>query len=479
MSSTSSADRISAIRKSGLLDRPGSEQFHLLTEHVRVALNVPVAIISIVDEDRQVFAGHCGLPAPWDARGETPMTHSFCQYVVEKAEPLIVTDARVHELVNQNHAIGDLGVIGYLGVPIALPTGELVGALAAIDTVPRVWTERERQTLETLAKVVEREIALGVSELKYRTLFEDMQEGYYVLSAVRDDAGALVDVTFDEINPAFGRLTGLEPGAVVGKRLSTVVPTAMADMIPAYDKVFATGDFVVHANREPALGRWYENRIRRLDTERLASIFTDVTDRKDLEAQQELVNQEMAHRLKNTLAMVQAIATQTLKQVPDRNPVQAFEQRLQTLSSAHDILFRQNWQSAPVSEVVASVLDKVGQSERVTAIGPFVGMGPRGTLSTALILHELVTNAVKYGALSNHTGHVEIAWSVSGNGDAAQFTLSWHELGGPPVNPPASKGFGSRLIRMGLIGAGGVEIDYAATGLTATMTADLAQLQAE
>ena len=474
MSSTPSADRISAIRKSGLLDRPGSEQFHLLTEHVRVALGVPVAIISIVDEDRQVFAGHCGLPSPWDARGETPMTHSFCQHVVDQAAPLIVTDARVHELVSQNHAIGDLGVIGYLGVPIALPTGELVGALAAIDTVPRVWTDRELKTLETLAKVVEREIALGVSELKYRRLFEDMQEGYYTASAVRDTGGALVDIRFEEINPSFQRLTGLDPATVLGKRLSDILPTALGDMLPAYERVLE-GEFVVHANMETALGRWYENRMRRLEGDRIASIFTDVTDRKALEAQQELLSQEMAHRLKNTLAMVQAIATQTLRPVEDRRYVEAFEKRLLTLSSAHDILFRQNWQTAPVGEVVASVVDKIGLTERVDVSGPAVAMGPRGTLSTALILHELLTNAVKYGALSVPAGRVTIAWRT----DEDTFNLTWQETDGPAVTAPASKGFGSRLIRMGLIGAGGVEVTYAPTGLIAEMTADLKQLQAE
>ena len=154
--SSSPFARIAAIRKSGVLDRSGREQFDLLTEHVRVALDVPVAIISIVDEDRQVFAGHSGLPEPWATRGETPMSHSFCQHVVERAEPLVVTDANVHKLVSRNHAIADLGVIAYLGVPIPPPSGELVGALAAIDTKPRAWTEREQRTLETLAAVVER-----------------------------------------------------------------------------------------------------------------------------------------------------------------------------------------------------------------------------------------------------------------------------------------------------------------------------------
>lgn len=473
------SDRIKAIRRSGLLSRSGREQFNLLTEHVRVALKVPVAIISIVDEDRQVFAGHCGLPAPWDAKGETPMSHSFCQHVVERAAPLIVNDANVHALVRENHAIADLGVVAYLGVPIALPSGELVGALAAIDTKEREWTDHELQTLTTLAQVVEREISVGVSELKYRRLFEDMQEGYYIASAVRDDKGQLDDVRFDEINPSFERLTGLVAENVVGRLLSEIAPSVMADMIPAYDHVLDTGENLLHSNRAVAFDRWYENRIRRLDGDRVAIVFADITERKDDEAQQQLLQDEMAHRLKNTLAMVQAIATQTLRPIEDRKYVEAFEKRLHTLGSAHDILFRKKWQSASIGDVISSVIENTGMNERVNQTGPMVEMGPRATLATSLILHELATNAAKHGALSNDNGKVELSWSISGAGENADFKLSWREIDGPLVVPPETRGFGSKLIRMGLIGTGGVTVSYNSGGFVAEMTAPLKQLQAE
>lgn len=472
-------DRIRAIKQSGLLSRPGSQQFDLLTEHVRISLGVPVAIISIVDEDRQVFAGHCGLPEPWASRGETPLTHSFCQYVVEKAEPLVVTDANVHELVSRNHAIADLGVVAYLGVPIALPTGEIVGALAGIDTQERIWTERNLQILESLAKIVEREIALGLSELKYRTLYEDMQEGYYIAGAIRDSQGNLVDIRFEEINPAFERLTGLKHDVVVGTRLSDLVPTAMADMIPAYDHVLRTGESLLHDNKERALGRWFENRLRKLDGDRLASLLTDVTDRKGAEEQQDFLNKEMSHRLKNTLAMVQAIASQTLRGVENRQFVEAFESRLHTLGSAHEILYKKAWQSASLDAVIASSLDMIGMSDRVDADGPSLEIGPRAVMATSLLIHELATNALKYGALSNDAGRVTINWRVEGEKSEEVLTLVWREQDGPPVREPDSKGFGSKLIRMGLIGTGGVQVRYEQSGFEAVMTAPLVQLQAE
>lgn len=474
----SQPDRIRAIKESGLLARARSiDQFNLITEHVRTALDVPVAIISIVDEDKQVFAGHCGLPSPWDARGETPLTHSFCQHVVESASPLVVNDANSHSLVHENHAIADLGVVAYLGVPISLPTGELVGALAAIDTQERVWTQREQRALESLARIVEREIAIGISELKYRSMFEDMQEGWYVASAVRDAEGKLVDVRFDEINPAFERLTGLPSDAVVGTRLSKLVPTAMADMIPAYEEVLSTGQGRVYANKEVTLGRWYENRIRKLEGDRIASVFTDVTDRKNAEELQSVVSSEMSHRLKNTLAMVQAIASQTLRPVEDRQYVLAFEKRIHTLSSAHDILFQSNWQSAALRAVIEASLESVGMLTRVAMSGPDIELGPRAALSTSLLIHELVTNAIKYGSLSSEAGVVTAEWVIVSQGDEESLDLTWRESGGPSILPPTSKGFGSKLIRMGMVGTGGVDIRYNPSGLVVTMTGQLKQLK--
>jgi len=465
--------RITAIRKSGLLDRSGREQFNHITEHVRVALDVPVAIISIVDEHRQVFAGHSGLPSPWNERGETPMTHSFCQYVVEHNAPLIVTDANLHDLVRSNDAIADLGVIAYLGVPIYLDGGELVGAIAAIDSKPRVWSDRDLATLHSLAKIVEREMAVGFSELKYRRLFEAMQEGYYVASAVRDSQGAVLDFRLEEMNPSFERLTGLDAKGSVGRLISEVLPNAAV----AHRVTLDSGQPMVVAERLESVGRWFETRVRHLDEDHVAAVIADISERKEREAQDELLQQELAHRLKNTLATVQAIASQTLRPVEDRVYVEAFEQRLATLSSAHDILFKRDWQSAPLRPVIANLISKLAMSDRFDLRGPDVEIGPRATLSTSLILHELATNAMKYGALSNDRGRVALHWNIIEQPDGASFTMTWQESGGPRVVQPESRGFGSRLIRMGLIGDGGVDLTYAVEGVSAVMTAPLQDLK--
>jgi two-component sensor histidine kinase len=194
------------------------------------------------------------------------------------------------------------------------------------------------------------------------------------------------------------------------------------------------------------------------------------------ELEQQMLSREMSHRLKNTLSMVQAIATQTLRPVTERDHVEAFEKRLHALSTAHDILFEQNWTSASVYAVVDRTMNGIGMRDRIDAQGPNVRFGPKGSLSLSLLLHELTTNAVKYGALSNDTGRVAIDWRIEGAGDGATFYLSWRETGGPPPRQPERTGFGSKLIRMGLIGTGGVLVSYDQPGFSAEMTAVLLQL---
>lgn len=198
------------------------------------------------------------------------------------------------------------------------------------------------------------------------------------------------------------------------------------------------------------------------------------------EADQRVLNEELSHRLKNTFAMVISIASQTLRTVPERAPVEAFERRIHALSSAHDVLLRQSWAAAPARDVMRAVLANVGHDDRVDLDGPELDLGPRATLSLSLLLHELATNAAKYGALSVPGGRVAVGWRLEGEGEASEVTLDWTERGGPAPTPPVNsgrKGFGSRLIRLGLVGTGGVDLRYPPSGFQATMRAPLVQLQ--
>jgi signal transduction histidine kinase/CheY-like chemotaxis protein/GAF domain-containing protein len=152
------AQRLEALRETGLLDSPADETFDAITRQVAAQLGVPVALVSLVDRHRQFFKSFSGLPEPWAGLRETPLTHSFCQYVVSARKPLVVTDAREHPVVMNNLAIPDIGVIAYAGVPLVTSEGYVLGSLCAIDTRPRTWSDEDLLLLRQLAVGVEREI---------------------------------------------------------------------------------------------------------------------------------------------------------------------------------------------------------------------------------------------------------------------------------------------------------------------------------
>jgi GAF domain-containing protein len=154
-------DRVSALQATGLLDSDVDPAFD---RHARLAaqvLNAPVALVSLVDADRQFFKSCLGLPEPWASQRGTALSHSFCQHAVASREPLIVDDAREHELLRDNLAIRDMGVIAYAGIPLIDPDGHALGTLCVIDSQPRHWTTNQVQLLEDLAASVITEITLA------------------------------------------------------------------------------------------------------------------------------------------------------------------------------------------------------------------------------------------------------------------------------------------------------------------------------
>ncbi len=150
--------RLQALHATGLLDSPPEDTFDRVTELVRRVLAVPVALISLVAEDRQFFKSQAGLPEPWASQRETPLSHSFCQFPVRSREPLIISDAREHPQLKDSLAVPDLGVIAYAGVPLITEDGLALGSLCAIDSRPRLWTTEQVAVLSDLAQLTVAEI---------------------------------------------------------------------------------------------------------------------------------------------------------------------------------------------------------------------------------------------------------------------------------------------------------------------------------
>lgn len=198
------------------------------------------------------------------------------------------------------------------------------------------------------------------------------------------------------------------------------------------------------------------------------------------EAQLRLMVNELNHRVKNTLASIQAIAAQTLRNTTDTEAARlALQSRLRALAAAHDILTRTQWQGAALDSLAADALAPLRPADpaRLSLAGPPVWLPPRAALSLALAFHELATNAVKYGAFANEAGRVAVSWTVDEQAAGPlRLGIRWAETGGPPIaGPPARRGFGSRLIERSLAHdlGGSARLEFRPEGLVCIIEAVL------
>jgi len=252
-------------------------------------------------------------------------------------------------------------------------------------------------------------------------------------------------------------------------------------------KEFASEFQMWHAKTgEP---RWYRIIVtpRRLENGGTVwdGIQIDITDHKRSEEHLLLLLNELNHRVKNTLATVQSLAAQSFRAIRTRNledqpsAYASFEARLFALARGHDILTRENWEGASISDIIAQAFapyrDLSDEGGRLMVDGPDLRVPPPMALSLSMALHELCTNAVKYGALGSCEGEVHISWSTLKSASGERLVMRWEERGGPIVTTPARKGFGSRLIQEGLARElnGEVRLIYEPFGVVCTVDVPL------
>ncbi|QND51685.1 PAS domain-containing protein [Phyllobacterium sp. 628] len=204
--------------------------------------------------------------------------------------------------------------------------------------------------------------------------------------------------------------------------------------------------------------------------------FVDLTKHKEELANSKKLIEELNHRVKNTLSTVQSIVWQALRMDSDSKTIQeAIESRLQALSRSHNLLTRQNWKDTGLFDVITDALEPFGitggRAERIIIKGGNVLFSPKIALALSIAVHELATNAVKYGAFSNETGSVSIGWEIKEALDGRRLHLKWQEKNGPVVAQPLRRGFGSRMIETGLAHevGGTVRLEYPTEGLLCTM----------
>jgi two-component sensor histidine kinase len=329
------AERRAALLATGLLDSPIAAEFDRITSLVSRLLRAPVALVSLVDTDRQFFMSSFGLPEPLASARQTPISHSFCQHVVTSAAPLIVEDARAHPVVCDNPAVTELGVAAYLGVPLTTPAGQVLGSLCAIDTKVRAWSEADIAIMKDMAAIVMREIAL----------------------------------------------------------------------------------------------------------------HGEIAQRKHAEQQQQVLIAELHHRVKNTLAVVQGLVELSIRHTESLDAFRkSISGRIASLAKSHTLLVEGQWLSVGLRTMIEGELEAHEGGNRIAISGDDVALPSRIGVAVGMAMHELITNAVKHGALSAPEGRVNISWTVVPKSTGDILLLVWFERGGPTVLPPTKPGFGTLLL---------------------------------
>jgi two-component sensor histidine kinase len=283
-------------------------------------------------------------------------------------------------------------------------------------------------------------------------------------------------------NAAYIPFLGARHPEALGRPIHQVWADVWDDIAPLIEKAKA-GERVYMENMHLVMTRngapedtyWTFSYSPLRDGDRVEGIFDiaiETTGQVLAERERALVMAETTHRLKNTLALVQAIAQQTLRDIPDRERVQAFDDRLHALASAHDVLLQHEWNGADLQGLVETALGRVVDRARFEIEGPRLVVKAPIAQNVSLLIHELATNATKYGALTQEGGRVSVSWMREGG----LVRMEWRERGGPPATAPKRKGFGSRLVGLGLTGNGGVEKDFGPEGLTVRLTAPVESL---
>jgi len=298
---------------------------------------------------------------------------------------------------------------------------------------------------------------------------------------------------FEMVNPGYLKLIGNRD--VVGKTVAVALPEVatqgFADML---DKAFHSGEAVT-GNAVPVWlqrieGEGPEQRYVdfvyqpiRNEKNVVTHIFvqgSDVTERVLGERQQQLLMSELDHRVRNTLATVRAIATRTLRGATSLKEAEvSLNDRIVALSRAQDILTRRSGDGAEISSVITSAVRSHNDRQRFRIDGPQLKLNSGAALALSLALHELSTNATKYGALSVDTGRVSITWTVEQRDNTSFLRITWQETGGPEVSPPTRRGFGSILIEEAVAAetGGTTRLDYLPTGVLFTLDAPLEKIE--
>ncbi len=481
------AERLAALASTELLGSPSEPEFDSITRLVCRTLKTPVALISLVAEDKQFFKSACGLDEPWASSRGTPLSHSFCQYVVGTNEPFIVNDSTKIDFLANNLAISDLSVRAYLGVPISSSNGNVLGALCAIDAVPRQWTDADIRTLLEFAAVANFMIESRRKEKRWRDVLNVIPQKVW---------STLPDGEADFFNHRWYEFTGADwASSKDDKWLELLHPSDIAHTTAAWTKALKTGErYETEYRLKDRTGsfRWMLARGLPLrgangEIERWFGTSTDIHTLKVSEEQRDVISKELKHRIKNIFAVVASLISLSSRgrasQIKDY--AEELRSRFTALSRVYDFVDARQFDLMYQGDDRISMLEllrvlvepykSLTGDNSITVRGDELTIRSLAGTALALTVHELATNAVKYGALSTPDGSVDMRLTVT----EAEVLFEWNERNGPAIAAaPENMGFGSKLIGSlcaAQLGSN-VEYDWAQDGLKASIRIDKSRI---
>ena len=448
-----------------------------------LVLRAPRAAVVLVDEDRLWHKARIGVPA-----GQYPRAGSLADLMVRNPGVVVSEDINTDpRFAGCLASLTQVDVRFYAGAPLIAPGGEAVGVLSVGDTEAHApHTDAERLALEDLAALAsEMLIHDGETIEAERRARLDQRRVELALDAAglgEFEWDILQDRVF--VSDRMKSLTGVTANSSKGEggdvSFRFVHPDDVGQLREAVDKGLRTEG---RYSAEYRIIRPDDSRLRWMQgsgvvvtdkagtPNRVIGVVRDITERKTEEEHRETLLAELDHRVKNVLAAVQSLATQSARRTTSTEGfLSAFAGRLKAMASAHELLTATRWRGASLAHIAAAELGGMAPGQARWE-GPDLILTPRAANAISLALHELATNAVKYGALSVETGRVEVIWESSPDGG---FSLRWEESGGPTVKPPERRGFGSTLLDRvtGRELGGEGRVDYHPNGVTALLKAD-------
>ncbi|WP_139798232.1 sensor histidine kinase [Fulvimarina manganoxydans] len=478
--------RSSVLASYGALDAPREPEFDDIAAIASEVCGTPIAVVNLVDTTRQFFMAEVGLGVR-----ETPLESSFCAQAILSEDMMVIPDATKDPRFDCNPLVTDEPHLRfYAGALMKTAAGVPIGTVCVLDYRPRDLNESQIRTLRLLARQAMTQFELRKAVVERNRALKTARETERRFRSMADDAPAIIWVTDTDgrcvwLNRGWYDYTGMTKWKSEGFGwLDAVHPDDREES----GRIF----FEANAKRIPFSLEYrlcrHDGRYRwAVDTgaprfhngvfEGYVGTVIDIEDRRQAEMRREMVVRESSHRLKNAFSIIQSIAGQTLRQAATIEEARAtLPARLLALASAQDLLSQTENPAADVRAVVESAIRPYMTEEgRFRIEGPPAMLSGHQAFGLVLAVHELATNAVKYGALSVAGGHVAMHWNTDPDGT---FEFTWKETDGPPVSSPSRRGFGTRLVERttALYFDGTSSLDFDVTGVRFRL---LGKLQSE